>query len=225
MVRDMISVIIPTFNEADIIEMSLRHLIGHQGSFEVIVADGGSTDGTLEKLALFPEVRRVRSPLGRGLQMNLGAQAARGDIFLFLHADTTLPPDAFRLIEEALSDDSVAAGSFTLSFDRSSPLLKLYSLFSRINHILFTYGDQGLFVPAPIFRAVGGFQKLLFMEDVEIQKRLRGWGRFVKVQSPVVTSARRFIRNGIVRQQLVNTILVSLYHLGVSPAILKRTYR
>jgi hypothetical protein len=116
------------------------------------------------------------------------------------------------------------AGSFSLRFDYQSPFLRLYARLSRINHILFTYGDQGLFMAQRTFEQVGGFSEIPLMEDVDIQKKLRKIGRFVKIGHPVVTSARRFVSSGIIRQQLINIGLVLLYHAGVSPSRLKRYY-
>lgn len=221
----MVSVVIPTWNEAGIIESSLKDLLDHQGDFEVIVADGGSSDATCDIVRTFPHVRQVVSARGRGRQMNEGARVAGGDILLFLHADTCLPPSAFTMIGEAMADPRVAGGSFCINFDRGNPLLRVLSLFSRLNHVLFTYGDQGLFLRQNTFRKIGGFRELPIMEDVEIQMRLRRMGRFVKICEPVVTSARRFTRYGIVKQQVLNTALVFLYHTGVSPSILQRFYR
>jgi rSAM/selenodomain-associated transferase 2 len=221
----MISVIIPTLNEVALIGSTLNDLLNQCGDFEIIVSDGGSSDGTLDSISQFPVVKQVRSPWGRGRQMNEGAMAARGDIYLFLHADTCLPPGAFQMVDEALAGYSVVAGSFSLSFDRPSFFLRAYSLISRINHVLFTYGDQGLFLFSRTFRSIGGFKDLPIMEDVEIQKRLRSLGRFVKIRKPVITSARRFVTYGIIRQQILNTGLVSLYHLGVTPSHLRRFYR
>ncbi len=222
---EMVSVIVPTLNEADIIESSLRNLLSHNGDFEVIVSNGGSSDSTLEIVSRFPQVKRVLSERGRGKQMNEGAKLARGGILLFLHADTCLPPYAFQMIEEAMSDSRVVGGSFCINFDYHSLLFRVYSLFSRINHILFTYGDQGLFVRRDTFRKLGGFKDMPIMEDIEIQKRLRGMGRFVKICKPAVTSARRFKRGGMIRQQILNITLVSLYHLGIPPSNLKHLYR
>lgn len=221
---NMVSVIIPTLNEADIIESSLENLLHHRGDFEVIVADGGSSDATRDIVSTFPHVKQVLSARGRGKQMNEGAKATGGDILLFLHADTCLPPRAFTMIGEAMADARVAGGSFCINFDRRNPLLRVFSLFSRINHVFFTYGDQGLFLRPSTFRRIGGFRELPIMEDVEIQMRLRRAGGFVKICEPVVTSARRFTRSGIVRQQVLNTALVFLYHIGVSPSILGRFY-
>jgi len=221
----MVSVIIPTLNEAGIIEFSLPRLLRQEGDFEIIVADGGSTDNTLDLLNQFPQVKKVTSAKGRGKQMNEGAKVAQGDIFLFLHADTLLPRDSFWMIRDALSDSSIAGGSFCLCFDHPHRFLWILSMLSRINHPLATYGDQGLFLRSDAFRGMGGFKEIPIMEDLEIQKRLRGLGKFIKINKPVVTSARRYLQNGTIRQQLLNTVLVTLYHLGISPHRLKRYYR
>lgn len=219
-----IAVIVPTLNEEAFLETFLWDLLGREGDFRITLADGGSSDGTLEIARRFPQVRRLRAEVGRGRQMNAGAREATGDVLLFLHADTLLPPDAFRLIGEALADREVVGGCFRLAFDREDPWLRTYSFFSRINHPLFTYGDQGLFVRREVFERIGGFREMPILEDVEIQERLRRAGRFVKLRQPVVTSARRFLRYGPVRQQALNVGIVLLYNLGVSPARLKRLY-
>ena len=222
--RQMVSIIIPTLNEADVIDSSLRKLFNHQGDFEVIVVDGGSSDNTVDIIQRYPQVRLAISKRGRGLQMNEGARLASGDVLLFLHADTYLPPAGLELIREVMADSQVVGGAFLMNFDSGSLLLKAMSRFTRINHTLFTYGDQGLFVRVNTFEDIGGFKSLSIMEDVEIQMRLRSRGTFVKIRHPVTTSARRFIQVGVLRQQLVNTILVFLFHLGVSPSVLERYY-
>jgi len=220
----LISVIIPISNEAEILESFLRKLLNQPGDLEILVADGGSTDGTLEVLRRFPDVRQVGSGGGRGKQMNVGAREARGEILLFLHVDTTLPANALLRIEETLADLSVAAGSFSLEFDHSGRFFRVLSIFARINHPFFTYGDQGLFLRASTFRRIGGFKEIPVMEDVEIQERLRKVGTFIKLREPVLTSARRYLRNGPLRQHLITTSVVLLYHLGVSPHFLGRCY-
>jgi rSAM/selenodomain-associated transferase 2 len=220
----MISIIIPVLNESQIIESCLLRLRKQIEHHEIVVVDGGSNDGTLDIVRTFSDVKWLCSPAGRGIQMNKGAEAAEGNLLLFLHADTCLPSRGLARIETLMTQDGIVAGSFSLSFEESNVLLKLYALFSRINHLLFTYGDQSLFMTRRIYELIGGFQEIPIMEDVEIQKRLRKMGRFVKIRKPVVTSARRFIKYGIIKQQFLNIGLVSLYHARFCPFWLKRFY-
>jgi rSAM/selenodomain-associated transferase 2 len=219
-----IAVIVPALNEEALLQDFLTALLDREGDFRVVLADGGSSDRTLDIARRFSRVRRVSAEKGRGLQMNAGAREATEDVLLFLHADTFLPADAFGLIRQALADPAVAGGCFRLAFDRDDPWLRFYSFFSRINQPLFTYGDQGLFVRREVFQRIGGFREMPILEDVEIQERLRRAGRFVKLRQPVMTSARRFVRYGPVRQQALNAGIVLLYNLGVPPARLKRLY-
>jgi rSAM/selenodomain-associated transferase 2 len=220
----MISIVIPVLNESQNIESCLFRLKKQIKHHEIVVVDGGSDDNTLDIVRAFTGVKWLCSPPGRGKQMNRGAEVAEGDLLLFLHADTCLPPRGLERIETLMAQGGIVAGSFSLSFDEPNSLLKLYGLFSRINHILFTYGDQGLFMKRHIFERIGGFQEIPIMEDVEIQMRLRKIGRFVKIYQPVITSARRFLTYGIIKQQCLNIGLVSLYHTGFSPVWLKRFY-
>jgi rSAM/selenodomain-associated transferase 2 len=221
----MISIIIPTLNEKRMIGRCLRQFDKQPGAHEIIVVDGGSRDNTAGIVNTFPKSKLIRvEESGRGRQMNQGARIAKGDILLFLHADTLLPPGGLRMIEAMMGRQNVVAGSFFLRFDHPDRMLHIFSRLSRINHILFTYGDQGLFLSKATFEKLGGFAEIPLMEDVEIQQRLRKIGRFVKLSHCVVTSPRRFVFHGILRQQLLNTGLVMLYHAGISPFRLNRYY-
>lgn len=221
----MISVIVPVLNEEKTIGRCLKQFRQQSATHEIVVVDGGSRDNTAVVVRGFPGVKLVReSQKGRGRQMNRGAMAAKGDILLFLHADTLIPQEGLHMVEANMGRVNVVAGSFSLCFDHQDLFLKLFARLSRINHILFTYGDQGLFIARHTFESLGGFAEIPLMEDVEIQNRLRKIGRFVKLSPCVVTSARRFLFKGIVCQQLLNTGLVLLYHAGVSPFRLKRFY-
>ena len=219
-----IACILPTLNEARVLPSTLDALAPHANSIQIIVADGGSQDGTLG-IARRSQCQVVESDPGRGVQMNAGAREANASILLFLHADTILPPNAVDEIESILSDPSVIAGSFRLTFDRDDPLLNVYSACSSFNLGCLTYGDQGLFLRTRTFRELGGFKPYPFLEDVEFQSRLRRHGRFVKSSSPVVTSARRFTRHGVIKQQLRNFFIVALFRAGISPTALHRFYR
>lgn len=221
---DGISVVVPTLNEAAVLARTLAAVPA--GFFEVIVADGGSLDGTTA-IALEHGARVTVSPAGRGPQMNAGAAAARGGTLLFLHADTTLPTDAAARIGAALADPGVVGGAFRLGID--SPDLRLgliaraANLRTRITGV--PYGDQALFVRRDAFDAAGGFPDVPIMEDVALGRALKRQGRVVLLPARVRTSARRWEREGVVRTTLRNAALISLYRLGVPPARLARWYR
>jgi len=219
-----LSVIIPTLNEEHALGSTLESVRRSAPGSEVVVVDGGSHDGTLVVARGVPGVRAISAPRGRGLQMNAGAGAATGDVLLFLHADTHLPPEAGVLVAAALEDPRVVGGSFVLGFDSAHPLLRLFSIASRLNVRWATYGDQALFFRREAFERVGGFPPLPLFEDVAMQSRIRRLGRCVKIQRPVRSSARRFLRIGVARQQLLNAALVVAYHLGVSPSRLATWY-
>lgn len=218
-----ISVVIPTLDEAARILTCLRSVKAQPGHVETIVVDGGSTDDTCA-IAEDAGATVLPAQRGRGTQLNAGARAASGEILLFLHADTVLDPGALAGVRAALADEGVVGGTFTLRFDRDGSMLRLYASFTRLPFRLFHYGDQGIFVRRATFENVGGFREWPIMEDVDFLARLRAAGRTAIVPLPVTTSARRFARHGVVRQQLRNTALMLLFHLGVSPARLAAWY-
>jgi rSAM/selenodomain-associated transferase 2 len=220
----VISVIIPTLNEESTIAAICSDLVCCSKDLEIIIADGGSSDNTIAIAKRFSQTRVVCARRGRGAQMNAGAHQAGGDILLFLHADSSVSPNTIHRVEQTMKDESIYAGSFCLAFDYHSPLLTLYSKASRINHILFTYGDQGLFIRKSHFEALGGYKNISFMEDVEIQKRIRRQGKFKKLDISIHTSARRYLSHGILKQQVINTALVILYHSGIPAPWLKHFY-
>ncbi len=219
-----LSVIVPALNEAVELPGLLASLRQLPDNCELLVVDGGSSDGSERIVRADPRVRWLAAPRGRAAQMNAGARAARGERLLFLHADTRLPADAVAHIGAALADSRVSAGSFRLNFVPNSLLLRLYARCSRLNLTITTFGDQGLFMRRSDFLQMGGYAPIPFLEDVEFQRRLRGRGRFVKLPQCVTTSARRFRRHGVLRQQLRNVALVALYLAGASPISLKRYY-
>lgn len=222
--RPALSVVVPCLNEAERLPRTLDRIQAEGDGCEVVVVDGGSRDGTREVALGRVGVRLVDAPRSRGVQLNAGAAAARGETLFFLHADT-LPPLGFaRRIRNALARPGAVAGSFCLGFDAPGAWLRLYASCSRFNHPLFTYGDQGLFLRRSTFQEIGGFAPIPLLEDVEIQRRLRRRGRFVKVRMPAVTSARRFQTVGALRQQAVNALLLLAYRVGESPGALARLY-
>jgi len=221
---DGISVVVPTLNEAAVLGRTLAGLPA--GFCEVVVADGGSTDATVE-IARAHGARVTSAPAGRGPQMNAGARAARGDVLVFLHADTALPADAAARIAAALADPGTVGGAFRLGIDSPDPRLRLIARAANLRTRLtgVPYGDQALFVRRTAFAAAGGFPDVPIMEDVALGRLLKGLGRVVLVPARVCTSARRWEREGVVRTTLRNTALISLYLLGVPPVRLARWYR
>lgn len=219
-----VSVIIPTYREAERIHNLIKSLIA-QGFDEIIVADASDDNMTSQAAINAGAICLSDLPPGRGRQMHAGAQVATGEIFFFLHADSALPEPCYRAVCDCLSKNENLAGCFRLAFDRRHPLLAFYGWCSRLNWRVTTYGDQGLFIRKSTYVDIGGFADMELMEDVELQRRLRARGRFVKLPHEIVTSARRFVKRGIWAQQLLNIIIVIAYSCGVAPARLARWYQ
>jgi rSAM/selenodomain-associated transferase 2 len=222
-----LSVVVPVLDEARRIGEHLAALREVRGVDEIVVVDGGSCDGTLEIAAGVPGVRVLTSSRGRGVQLNMGARAARGDVLLFLHADAALPTDAATWVARALADPGVVAGAFRLHTLADTgprwlaPLLRLADLRARVTRL--PYGDQALFVRRGAFERVGGFPDQPLMEDVELARRLWRLGRIRIVPGVVRVSGRRFVANPV-RAVLAMRLFPLLYRLGVSPARLARLY-
>lgn len=225
-----ISVIIPTLNEEKTIGQTLSCLPMAE-ILEAIIVDGGSTDQTISIAEVFcaeaSNARIVTAPAGRARQMNEGAKAGRGDILLFLHADTRLPTEAQLMIEEALTDPAVAGGRFDVTFDSRSALGTMISTFmnwrSRLSGI--ATGDQALFVRRHVFDQLGGFADIPLMEDIEFSRRLKRTGQMAALHQKVTTSFRRWEQQGPLRTILLMWILRFLYWMGVNPHQLARVYR
>jgi len=220
-----ISVIIPTFNEAGIIADALRSL-PPDSRLECIVVDGGSTDDTVVRARPIAD-RLLVTGAGRARQMNAGAGAAKGEVLLFLHADTRLPAGAPEEVIRAMENPGVVGGAFRLAIDSPRRILRWISaaanLRSRLTRV--PYGDQGIFVRRSVFESLGGFPDLPLMEDLEFSRRLKGAGRTVLLPAFVRTAARRWEREGVWHVTLRNRLFVLLYFSGVSPARLARRYR
>lgn len=225
-----ISVIIPTLNEEESLPRTLACLSASAFT-EIIIVDGGSTDGTLNVAREFcvrtANARVITSPQGRARQMNEGAQASQGEILLFLHADTQLPSQAGRIVESALAKRNAVGGRFDVRFDNSSAWSRIISSFmnqrSRLTGIM--TGDQALFVRRQIFELLRGFAQIPLMEDIEFSSRLQQTGRTVALRDRVVTSFRRRDKQGPLRTILLMWALRFLYWIGVSPHRLARVYR
>jgi uncharacterized protein len=223
-----ISVIIPALNEQARIASRLEELKATGGIDEVIVVDGGSTDRTAAIARSFDGVTVIESDRGRARQMNAGAKVATGSVFLFLHADVSLPKDAAALINQALDRPGAIAGAFktwTVADSHRTwfePLLHLADLRSRYTSL--PYGDQTIFVSADAFRAAGGYPDQPLMEDLEFSRRLKRQGKIVRVSASVTVSGRRFQRRPLYYAALMN-VFPLLYRMGVPAQSLARFYR
>lgn len=222
----MLSIIVPCLNEADGIGDALAALapLRTRGS-EVIVVDGGSSDGTVERSAPLADCV-LSAPRGRALQMNAGAARARGEILLFLHADTRLPDGAAGAIATALEDPTVVGGRFDVRFDSRRRLLGIvaWSMNTRSRATSICTGDQAIFVRRADFEAVGGYPDIPLMEDIELSRRLKARGRLAALRARVTTSARKWEREGPLRTIGLMWALRLLHFCGVAPARLHRWY-
>jgi rSAM/selenodomain-associated transferase 2 len=220
-----ISVLIPTLNEVDRIGEVARHVAAVLPGHEVIVIDGGSSDRTAEAAAAPATVLRSRA--SRGASLNDGARLARGDVLLFLHADTTLPPNTFEEIGRALFDARVVGGAFRFSFDTRCAMARAIASWVNFRSRVFNFflGDQALFVRKDVFLLAGGFRDWNLMEDVEILGRLRRFGRLRLTRATIATSARRHLRNGWLRTTGTVWLVTWLYFFGVPTRTLTTLYR
>jgi rSAM/selenodomain-associated transferase 2 len=224
-----VSVIVPVYNEEEHINVAIPALYAVCGGdeVEVIIVDGNPKGNTLAA-AEDRRITRALSDKGRARQMNRGASLASCDVFLFLHADTQLPPGAFSLISEALDDPRVVGGAFDLGIDAEGfayrLIERLASLRSRLTRI--PYGDQAIFLRRDYFHAIGGYREIALMEDVELMRRIRRSGDEIRIlPHPVLTSARRWREEGMLYCTIRNWSIFTLYMLGVSPEKLARFYR
>ena len=190
----------------------------------MLIVDGGSVDATVAIAQRFGRV--ISSPRGRATQMNRGAAVATGDVYIFLHADSMLPDDAFMAIERACAAPGVVGGAFRLCFTCSQLAYRLVAVATNLRarwRGIFT-GDQAYFVRAGSFQAIGGYPDMALMEDLEIITRLRKIGRLVLLPHYVTTSARRHMKFGLARSVLLMWYVRTLYRCGVSPEQLQRKY-
>jgi rSAM/selenodomain-associated transferase 2 len=227
----MVSIIIPTYNEASGIVAMLERLNCLRGQFEVIVADGESTDATCS-LAMAASVhatyplRLVRCERNRGWQLNRGAELARGETLLFLHADVQLAPEAIQGLEVALRDPGCVGGNFHLVFEGDDFWSRVFTWVNRVRRRWgIYYGDSGVFVRRAEFEAMGGFKPFPIMDDYEFVRRLERRGRTVCLPSVVRASGRRWRAQGVARTLLSWVFIQGLYSVGVPPKRLARWYK
>jgi rSAM/selenodomain-associated transferase 2 len=222
-----LSIIMPVLDEGEGIAQALDALAELRGlGVEIVVVDGGSSDATVQRARLRAD-HVLTAPRGRALQMNAGAAKASGDVLLFLHADTRLPPEAERLVLDGLARSTHGWGRFDVTIDGRHPMLKLVAatmnLRSRITGI--ATGDQAIFVKRELFQSVGGFPAIPLMEDIALSKRLKRLGKPLCLRERAVTSGRRWETHGVFRTIFLMWRLRLAYFFGADPAALAGRYR
>jgi rSAM/selenodomain-associated transferase 2 len=230
------SVIIPILNEATLIRELVAQLVTVRGITDIIVVDGGSSDGTLEILEKFMAgAARSPSPVtvrvttgepGRAHQMNRGAALSTAEILVFLHADTRLPADALKWLTTAHRSDRVW-GRFDVDFDTHNWAMRVIAWFMNHRSALtgIATGDQAIFVRRHSFEQIGGYPQIPLMEDIAMSKQLKRVTKPYRIRTPVITAARRWQANGVlttIGRMWYNRLL---YWVGVSPSRLAARYR
>jgi rSAM/selenodomain-associated transferase 2 len=219
-------VVLPTLDAAAELPAILNRLAGTPVVAEIVVADGGSADGTID-IARAAGARVIAAPRGRGMQLAAGALAAEGDWLLFLHADCRLATDWDAAVATFIAAPQATerAGYFTLALDDAHPAARrLERLVAwRCRTLALPYGDQGLLISRVLYDAVGGFAAIPLMEDVDLVRRL-GRRRLLPLGVPIHASSRRYRRDGYIRRPLRNLLCLSLYFAGVAPHRIARLY-
>lgn len=221
---EKISIIIPVLNEAKILENTLSQLQSELGNHELIIVDGGSTDGSVQIAEKYGKI--VISARGRAKQLNVGAAAASGDILVFLHADIWLESGALAAVETAISSGYVGGG-FCQKIDGKNILYRAIEVGGNIRgkYLKVFYGDSGIFVKRTDFEKIGGFPEVPILEEMEFSKKLCELGQTTLVTPHIHISARRWKTKGIVRTTINNWLITLLYFLKFSPEQLAKLYR
>jgi rSAM/selenodomain-associated transferase 2 len=215
----MISIITPVFNEEENIRPFLSHIDSLEGYFELILVDGGSSDRTVEEARKWGDsfnhdLTILVSDRGRDKQMNKGADAAQGDILLFLHVDCSLKKDALILIGKAIHENNAIGGGFRQAFSNPDFFLKFQSAFGNLRAGMtgIFFGDFGIFLKSEVFRKIGGYDEIPFLEDVELCSKAKRQGRLVQIDRRIVTSPRRYSKKGKLKLTFV-FILANLFNV------------
>ena len=210
-----ISIIIPTFNEEETISQCLETVINIPG-IEVIVADGGSTDRTVEIAGQHRDVKVVTSVMGRSVQMNKGAGYASGEILLFLHADCVLSREVVMNVRNVFGGSSFVGGAFKIRLlsDKFRYRIIEKGINFRSKFFKLPYGDQGLFVKRAVFEELGGFREMPNCEDIDFVCRLNKQGKIAILDERISSSIRRWENHGILRTSFRNQFLLASYILG-----------
>jgi rSAM/selenodomain-associated transferase 2 len=218
-----ITIIVPALNEAAAIRENLSTTIERLRGARVIVVDGGSTDATCAS-ARNAGATVVPSARGRGMQCHAGALTATSEWILFLHADTTLPPNAAAVITAFIMGEKAQIGMFRLHFDARGLFLRACCWFTRFDSVFTRFGDQGILIRRTFYHELGGFPLWPLFEDVALLQRARRCTKIHSLPAAVTTSARRFQAHGHLRQQWQNARLLLRYLSGTSPHVLAEEY-
>ncbi len=223
----MLSVVIPTLNEAAAVGARLTEIAAADLAAEVIVADGGSEDGTAE-VAARPGVRVITGPPGRGAQLAAGAGASAGSWLLFLHADTQPGPGWATVVKRFMEDPAnrFRAGYFRFALDDPAPAARRleWIVHQRCRMLSLPYGDQGLLISAAYYERLGGFPAIALMEDVALVRKIPRH-RLKELPTVAITSAARYRRDGYVLRPARNVLCLGLYFLGFPPAYIATLYK
>ena len=218
-----LSIIIPTLNATDALGACMTHIgTGGEMVVEVIVSDGGSSDQT-GAVAFDYGANVVLGPPGRGAQLARGARKASGDWLLFLHADCHLPHDWPAVLSQHVQTRPDRAAAFRLRFRAAGAAPRLVAAWANLrSHLGLPYGDQALFISAPLYARIGGYAALPLMEDVDIARRLKGKIRLLP--ATITTSAQKYQAEGWLRRGAKNLNLLARYMLGADPKVLAKSY-
>lgn len=227
----MISIVTPILNEEKEITKFLENLNNLEGIFEVILVDGGSTDHTLDKVVRITDrfchpIKLLHSERGRAIQMNMGAKESRGEILLFLHSDCGIPRDSLRVIERVILKEKSIGGGFKHRFYESSIFLRFISSFGnfRVGLTKIFFGDFGIFLRKDIFRKIGGYDESSFLEDVELCKKVKKYGRLSQIDRYISVSPRKFLAEGEVIVAIAYAIAYGLNIFGFKPSFLRKFF-
>jgi rSAM/selenodomain-associated transferase 2 len=225
----MISIVTPVLNEKENIGRFFENMNELEGDFELIMVDGQSSDGTPTEIERVKKgfnhpLTVISAPRGRSLQMNRGAEVAKGDILLFLHVDSKIQRDSLDALNGGISKDGIIGGAYTQSFENPDTFLKITSAFGnfRARATKIFFGDYGIFIKKEVFDEMGGYEEIPFLEDVELCKKAKKYGTLDQLDRDIITSARRYEKKGRIRLTAFFTMALFLNMVGLRPKFLYR---